>query len=127
MCLIRLPKAYNKMVQRLEEVGKAYVHTYYLLAKSGQNVFSLSMLIILMKIFMAHKMYLLFNSRGDEGENSDTHNEAQGIISSTKYIRTTVMCCASNTEGKECSQLYDYGNAIFYLQYAKCNFFSHID
>ncbi|XP_076744264.1 receptor-type tyrosine-protein kinase FLT3-like isoform X2 [Maylandia zebra] len=29
-------------------------------------------------------------------------------VSSTEYYNTGMMCCATNTEGQECSQLYDY-------------------
>ncbi|KAL4001037.1 leucine-rich repeat LGI family member 3 [Sarotherodon galilaeus] len=32
----------------------------------------------------------------------------QGTISSTEYYNRGMMCCATNAEGQECSQLYDY-------------------
>ncbi|XP_040922128.1 receptor-type tyrosine-protein kinase FLT3 [Toxotes jaculatrix] len=37
-----------------------------------------------------------------------TGNKDGGTISSSRYPDRGVMCCATNAEGQECSQLYDY-------------------
>lgn len=34
---------------------------------------------------------------------------AENTVVSSKYHDRGVMCCATNPEGQECSQLYDYG------------------
>ncbi|KAK6293113.1 hypothetical protein J4Q44_G00366140 [Coregonus suidteri] len=56
-----------------------------------------------------------FNNLDKTGKGSDgtdipsTNKErANNTEKSTNYYRTTVMCCASNSEGEACSQLYDY-------------------
>lgn len=35
---------------------------------------------------------------------------AESTRKTIDYIHKGVMCCATNLEGQECSQLYDYGN-----------------
>ncbi|GLD54768.1 receptor-type tyrosine-protein kinase FLT3 [Lates japonicus] len=43
------------------------------------------------------------------GENIPTNSvRAESKISTTLYYKKGVMCCATNAEGQECSQLYDY-------------------
>ncbi|XP_026035329.1 receptor-type tyrosine-protein kinase FLT3-like isoform X3 [Astatotilapia calliptera] len=49
------------------------------------------------------------NKNSDEAKmfkESDGRKESK--VSSTEYYNTGMMCCATNTEGQECSQLYDY-------------------
>ncbi|XP_018529412.1 receptor-type tyrosine-protein kinase FLT3 [Lates calcarifer] len=48
-------------------------------------------------------------SGNKNGENIPTNStRAESKISTTPYYKTGVMCCATNAEGQECSQLYDY-------------------
>uniref|UniRef100_A0AAZ1XLH2 Ig-like domain-containing protein n=1 Tax=Oreochromis aureus TaxID=47969 RepID=A0AAZ1XLH2_OREAU len=47
------------------------------------------------------------NKDGEQNfKGSDRKTESK--ISSAQYYNTGMMCCATNTEGQECSQLYDY-------------------
>lgn len=48
-------------------------------------------------------------SRNKEGTNGPADSgKVISTISSTEYSASGVMCCATNSEGQECSQLYDY-------------------
>lgn len=56
-------------------------------------------------------MGLLLLSRNLVGRNASGNSEtAKSKIKSINYIHEGVMCCATNPEGQECSQVYDYGN-----------------
>lgn len=63
-------------------------------------------------MFNTSSLIILFllNSIKD-GKNEDFEYKRE--ISSAQYCDKVMMCCANNTEGEECSQLYDYGNSIF--------------
>ncbi|XP_071769846.2 receptor-type tyrosine-protein kinase FLT3 [Centroberyx gerrardi] len=46
---------------------------------------------------------------GTDGRNPSTYSErTASTIDGSSYVNKAVMCCATNTEGEECSQLYDY-------------------
>lgn len=55
-------------------------------------------------------MFLLLLNRKKEGIDDPTNSgKSTSTISSSEYSASGVMCCATNAEGQECSQLYDYG------------------
>ncbi|XP_042366502.1 receptor-type tyrosine-protein kinase FLT3 [Plectropomus leopardus] len=47
---------------------------------------------------------------------STSSGRTASTISSSKYSKRGVMCCATNAEGQECSQLYDYDMDSDYMQ-----------
>ena len=52
-------------------------------------------------------MGLFLLSRNVDGKNFGGNIEtAESTITSVDYINSEVMCCATNPEGQECSQLY---------------------
>lgn len=56
-------------------------------------------------------MFLLLLNRNEAGVGLPANSGRAGSkIPSTKYHNTGVMCCVTNAEGQECSQVYDYGN-----------------
>lgn len=60
--------------------------------------------------FLNNIFSLLLNSIKDRKNISVNNEKTESKISSAKWHDNGVMCCAKNTEGEECSQLYDYGN-----------------
>lgn len=55
-------------------------------------------------------IFLLLLNRHKEGMNGPAESgKLYSTISSSEYSTSGVMCCATNPEGQECSQLYDYG------------------
>lgn len=54
--------------------------------------------------------FVLLLNRSKEGMDGPSNpGKSDSTISSSIYHKAGVMCCASNVEGQECSQLYDYG------------------
>lgn len=54
--------------------------------------------------------FLLSNRDKATNDASEINGTAKSSISSALYPDKEVMCCANNTEGQECSQLYDFGS-----------------
>lgn len=55
--------------------------------------------------------------------NSRATNSSSETVSTSVYYNRGVMCCATNTEGQECTQLYDYGNCYSFSRKRKRKMF----
>lgn len=58
-------------------------------------------------------MFLLL-SHSIDNKKDILEKKTESTISTSTCHDKGVMCCATNTEGQECSQLFDYGNEIFH-------------